>query len=83
MASLTVPKVNSKDCGTGHRLSHDDTRVAVELGLEFVSVLLLQDTDTDRHHRRVLLVRGLRQAGDGLAHRSAGQRAGAGVGDPR
>ena len=83
MASFTVLEFSSEDCGTGHRLSNDDARVAVELGLEFVSVLLLQDTDTDRHHRRVLLVRGLRQVGDGLAHRSAGQRAGAGVGDPR
>jgi len=78
MVSLTVLKASSAGCGTGHRCSHDDSRVAAELGLECVSVML-QDTEACCLHHRVLLARALRQAGDGLAHRSAGQRAGAGV----
>lgn len=54
MESLTVLKFSSEDCGTCHRMSNYDARVAEELGLEFVSVLL-QDTDTYRRYRKVLL----------------------------
>ena len=54
MASLKVLKFSSEDCGTCHRMSHYDARVAEELGLAFVSVML-QDTDTYRRYRRVLL----------------------------
>jgi hypothetical protein len=54
MPSLTVLKFSSEDCGTCHRMSNYDSRVAEELGLEFVSVLL-QDTDTYRRYRKVLL----------------------------
>jgi hypothetical protein len=54
VAPLTLLKFSSEDCGTCHRMSHYDVRVAEELGLEFVSVML-QDTDTYRRYRRVLL----------------------------
>ena len=47
-------KFSSEDCGTCHRMSHYDASVAEELGLEFVSVML-QDTDTYRRDRKVLL----------------------------
>jgi hypothetical protein len=47
-------KFSSEDCGTCHRMSHYDATVAEELGLEFVSVML-QDTDTYRRYRKVLL----------------------------
>ena len=54
MTRLTVLKFSSEDCGTCHRMSHYDAKVAEELGLEFVSVML-QDTTTYRRYRRVLL----------------------------
>jgi hypothetical protein len=54
MTALTVLKFSSEDCGTCHRMSNYDAKVAEELGLEFVSVML-QDTDTSRRYRRVLL----------------------------
>jgi thiol-disulfide isomerase/thioredoxin len=54
MAPYTLLKFSSEDCGTCHRMAHYDARVAEELGLEFVSVML-QDTDTYRRYRRVLL----------------------------
>jgi hypothetical protein len=54
MTGLTVLKFSSEDCGTCHRMSHYDARVAEELGMAFVSVML-QDTDTYRRYRRVLL----------------------------
>jgi thiol-disulfide isomerase/thioredoxin len=50
----TVLKFSSEDCGTCHRMSHYDSKVAEELGLEFVSVML-QDTETYRRFRKVLL----------------------------
>jgi thiol-disulfide isomerase/thioredoxin len=52
--TVTVLKFSSEDCGTCHRMSHYDPRVAEELGLAFVSVML-QDTDTYRRYRKVLL----------------------------
>ena len=54
MASLTLLKFSSEDCGTCHRMSHYDAKVAEELGVGFVSVML-QDTDTYRRYRKVLL----------------------------
>ena len=52
--SLTLLKFSSEDCGTCHRMSHYDAKVAQELGLSFVSVML-QDTETYRLYRKVLL----------------------------
>jgi len=54
MASYTLLKFSSEDCGTCHRMSHYDAKVAEDLGLGFVSVML-QDTDTYRRYRKVLL----------------------------
>lgn len=54
MASLTVLKFSSEDCATCHRMGNYDAKVAEELGLGFVSVML-QDTDTYRKYRKVLL----------------------------
>ncbi|MFN7229035.1 MAG: thioredoxin family protein [Synechococcaceae cyanobacterium] len=54
MTAITVLKFSSEDCGTCHRMSNYDARVAEELGLAFVSVML-QDTDMYRRYRRVLL----------------------------
>lgn len=54
MTSLTLLKFSSEDCGTCHRMSHYDAKVAEELGLAFVSVML-QDTETYRRYRKVLL----------------------------
>lgn len=55
MASVTILKFSSEDCGTCHRMSNYDAKVVVEeLGLEFVSVML-QDTETYRRYRKVLL----------------------------
>lgn len=54
MDSLTLLKFSSEDCGTCHRMSHYDAKVAEELGLTFVSVML-QDTVTYRLYRKVLL----------------------------
>ena len=50
----TVLKFSSEDCGTCHRMSHYDGKVAEELGLGFVSVML-QDTETYRKYRKVLM----------------------------
>ena len=52
--SFTVLKFSSEDCGTCHRMSHYDAAVCTELGCSFVSVML-QDTETYRRYRRVLL----------------------------
>ena len=51
---LHVLKFSSEDCGTCHRMSHYDELVSTELGFTFVSVML-QDTETYRRYRRVLL----------------------------
>jgi thiol-disulfide isomerase/thioredoxin len=53
-SSLSLLKFSSEDCGTCHRMSHYDAKVAEELGLVFVSVML-QDTETYRRYRKVLL----------------------------
>ncbi len=52
--SLVVLKFSSEDCGTCHRMSHYDATVSEELGCSFVSVML-QDTETYRRYRRVLM----------------------------
>ena len=52
--SYTVLKFSSEDCGTCHRMSHYDAAVCTELGCSFVSVML-QDTDTYRRYRGVLM----------------------------
>ena len=54
LTSVTVLKFSSEDCGTCHRMSHYDASVAEELGLALVSVML-QDTETYRRYRKVLL----------------------------
>ena len=51
---LTIIKFSSEDCGTCHRMSHYDSLVVEELGCLFVNVLL-QDTDTYRKYRKILL----------------------------
>ncbi len=54
MSDIHVLKFSSEDCGTCHRMSHYDSKVVEELGLEFISVIL-QDTQTYRKYRNVLL----------------------------
>ena len=51
---LHLLKFSSEDCGPCHRMSHYDELVCTELGCTFVSVML-QDTETYRRFRRVLL----------------------------
>ncbi|MBR76008.1 MAG: thioredoxin family protein [Cyanobium sp. RS427] len=51
---MHVIKFSSEDCGTCHRMSHYDAKVAGELGAEFVSVML-QDTEAYRKYRKILL----------------------------
>jgi len=52
--AMHLIKFSSEDCGTRHRMSHYDSAVAQELGLEFVSVML-QDTVAYRAYRKILL----------------------------
>ena len=47
-------KFSSEDCGTCHRMSFFDSKVAGELGVDFISVKL-QDTITYRKYRHILL----------------------------
>ena len=47
-------KFSSEDCGTCHRMSHYDAKVAEELGFSFISVML-QDTEMYRKYRKILL----------------------------
>ena len=51
---MHVIKFSSEDCGTCHRMSHYDAKVAEELGCIFVSVML-QDTEAYRKYRKILL----------------------------
>ena len=51
---MHVIKFSSEDCGTCHRMSHYDAKVAEELGCTFVSVML-QDTEAYRKYRKILL----------------------------
>ena len=63
---MHVIKFSSEDCGTCHRMSHYDAKVAGELGAEFVSVML-QDTEAYRKYRKILLKQYPNKE-DGLAH---------------
>ena len=52
--SCSLIKFSSEDCGTCHRMSFFDSKVAEELGIEFISVKL-QDTLVYRKYRHILL----------------------------
>lgn len=54
MSLQTVVKFSSNECGVCHRMSHYDSVICNELGLDFVSVIL-QDTDAYRRYRHLLL----------------------------
>ncbi|WP_218080534.1 hypothetical protein [Anthocerotibacter panamensis] len=49
-----VIKFSSEGCGTCHRMSFYDQKVAEELGLRFIDVKM-QDTATYRQYRKILL----------------------------
>ncbi len=51
---LALLKFSSEDCGTCHKMSHYDSKIAEELGLEFINVLM-QDPQTYRKYRSILL----------------------------
>ncbi len=51
---LTIIKFSSEDCGTCHRMSHYDSLVSEELGCNFIGVML-QDIDTYKKYRKILL----------------------------
>tara|TARA_B100000965_G_scaffold247177_1_gene207572 strand:- start:33842 stop:34150 length:309 start_codon:yes stop_codon:yes gene_type:complete len=52
--SYSLLKFSSEDCGTCHRMSFFDSKVANELGIEFINVKL-QDTEIYRKYRHILL----------------------------
>ncbi len=52
--SLALIKFSSEDCGTCHKMSHYDSKVAEELGFEFINVLM-QDVNAYRKYRQILL----------------------------
>ena len=52
--SISLIKFSSEDCGTCHRMSFFDSKVANELGIEFINVKL-QDTQVYRKYRSILL----------------------------
>ncbi len=54
MSNLSVLKFSSEDCGTCHRMSHYDKNVSEELGCDFITVMM-QDTNTYRKYRNILL----------------------------
>ncbi len=54
--SKTLIKFSSEDCGTCHKMSFYDRKVANELDLEFVDVKM-QDTATYRKYRQILMAR--------------------------
>ena len=49
-----VVKFSSEDCGTCHKMSFYDAKVAQELELEFIDVKM-QDTATYRKYRQILM----------------------------
>tara|TARA_Y100001968_G_C19453588_1_gene770501 strand:+ start:1716 stop:2024 length:309 start_codon:yes stop_codon:yes gene_type:complete len=51
---LSLLKFSSEDCGTCHKMSHYDSKVAIDLGCEFINVLL-QDAPQYRKYRQILL----------------------------
>ena len=52
--SCSLIKFSSEDCGTCHRMSFYDSKVANELDVDFISVKL-QDTNVYRKYRSILL----------------------------
>ena len=52
--SYSLIKFSSEDCGTCHRMSFYDSKVANELDIDFISVKL-QDTNVYRKYRPILL----------------------------
>ena len=52
--SYSLIKFSSEDCGTCHRMSFYDCKVANELDIDFISVKL-QDTIMYRKYRSILL----------------------------
>ena len=52
--SCSLIKFSSEDCGTCHRMSNYDSKVAAELNCAFVSVLM-QDPILYRKYRKILL----------------------------
>ncbi len=52
--NLAVIKFSSEDCGVCHKMSFYDKKVVEELGLEFIDVKM-QDTDTYKKYRKILL----------------------------
>ncbi len=52
--SRAVIKFSSEDCGICHKMSFFDRKVVQELDLDFVDVKL-QDTETYRKYRKILL----------------------------
>ena len=57
-------KFSSEDCGTCHRMSHYDGKVAEELGCGFISVML-QDLEAYKKYRRILLAKYPKKEGMG------------------
>ena len=57
-------KFSSEDCGTCHRMSHYDSKVAEELGCGFISVML-QDLEAYKKYRRILLAQYPKKEGMG------------------
>tara|TARA_B100001250_G_scaffold348614_1_gene319385 strand:+ start:596 stop:907 length:312 start_codon:yes stop_codon:yes gene_type:complete len=51
---LKILKFSSEDCGTCHKMSHYDSKVAEELGYPLISIKM-QDTEMYRKYRKVLL----------------------------
>ena len=52
--TLSLIKFSSEDCGTCHKMSHYDSKVAGELGLGFINVMM-QDVEAYRKYRHILL----------------------------
>ncbi|WP_269622977.1 thioredoxin family protein [Prochlorococcus marinus] len=51
---LSIIKFSSDDCGTCHRMSHYDSKVVKELGLNFIDVVM-QDVVQYRKYRKILI----------------------------
>ena len=51
---LKLLKFSSEDCGTCHKMSHYDSKVASELNCDLINVKM-QDTVTYRKYRPILL----------------------------
>ena len=51
---FTIIKFSSEDCGTCHRMSHYDSKVCAELGIDFIGVMM-QDAKIYRQYRNILI----------------------------